>query len=438
MNERSFGRRDLLRACGVTLLVPSFLRSAFAERTHGTTRLVILMQPNGTHQPAFWPDPVTHGSPILDPILSNPALAAKTLLVKGVTNTTLGLGNEHDRGYSSLWTGVAPVGTMEDSFGGGASIDQLLKRALAPRVRFPTLNAGVLAADVAPKNGHRRSFSYFGPKQQLPTLVDPLRLYAALFPEPDSGGPGPTAEQRLVMKRSVLDHAARDLDALAARLGPNERRKLDAHATALREYEARLTSVLAEGSGACRAPAAPAALDVNQEANVPLLADLMLDLVALALGCNLTRIVTFSLGLCGSQWRYRWLGIDKDSHEELAHLDTLDGSNVPVAEAMTAINRWVAERVARFVTQLDATPDEGGSVLDHSLVVWANEMGTGFHSLENLPIVLMGRASGRITRNLVVDRGPQSHHRLGTSVLRWMGVEASGFGDQPESGALEL
>jgi len=438
MKAMSFGRRDLLRACGVTLLVPPFLRSAFAERTHGTTRLVVLMQPNGTHQPAFWPDPVTRSSPILDPILSNPALAAKTLLVKGVANTTVGLGNEHDRGYSSLWTGVAPVGTMEDSFGGGPSIDQLLKQALAPRVRFPTLNAGVLAADVAPKNGHRRSFSYFGPKQQVPTLVDPLRLYAALFPDTGTSGPGPTAEQRLVMKRSVLDHAARDLDTLSARLGPNERRKLDAHATALREYEARLTGVLAERSGTCRTPAAPAALDVNQEANVPVLTDLMLDLVALALGCNLTHIVTFSLGLCGSQWRYRWLGIDKDGHEEIAHLDTLDGSNVPIAEAMIAINRWIAERVARFVTQLDATPDEGGSVLDRSLVVWANEMGTGFHSLENLPIVLLGRASGRITQSFVVDRGPQSHHRLGTSVLRWMGVEADGFGEQPESGALDV
>ena len=435
MTERIFGRRDLLRACGATLLIPAFLRSALAERDPGQTRLVILMQPNGTHQPAFWPDPVTRTSPILDPILSNAALASKTLVVKGVTNRTVGLGNEHDRGYNSLWTGVAPVGTMEDSFGGGPSIDQVLKRALDPHVRFPTLNAGVLAADVAPKNGHRRSFSYFGPKQQVPTIVDPLRLYAAMFPELGASG-GLSAEQRLLMKRSVLDNTARDLVALSARLGANERRKLDAHATALREYEARLTAVIHEGGPACSAPGAPSPLDANLEDNVPALTDALLDLLALALGCNLTRIVTFSLGLCGAQWRYRWLGIDKDGHEEIAHLDTLDGSNVPVAEAMIAISRWVAERVARFVAKLDALPDEGGSVLDRSLVLWANEMGTGFHSLENLPIVVMGRASGRITQSFVADQGPQSHYQLGTSVLRWMGIEAAGFGDDPACGPL--
>jgi hypothetical protein len=437
MSKRGFGRRELLSACGATLLVPAFLRQAFADRDGTRTRLVIVMQPNGTHQPAFWPDPVTRTSPILEPILANSALAAKTLVIKGVRNETLGLGNEHDRGYSSLWTGVPPIGTMEDCFGGGPSIDQMLKAALGPRTRFPTLNAGVLAADVAPKNGHRRSFSYFGPKQQVPTIVDPVRLYGALFPEQGTNAGAVSAEQRLVMKRSVLDATARDLADLSARLGPNERRKLDAHATALREYEARLEAVVT-GGAACAAPGAPGVLDPSQEANVPLLADAMLDLVALALGCNLTQIVTFSLGLCGAQWRYRWLGIDQDGHEELAHRDTLDGANVPVAQAMTAISRWFAERVARFAARLEATPEDDGTVLDHSLVVWANEMGTGFHSLENLPLVVLGRASGRVTQNFVVDQGVQGHHQLGTSVLRWMGVDAEGFGDRPACGGLRL
>ena len=438
MSERRFGRRDFLRACGVTLLVPPFLRDAFAGPEETGSRLVVLMQPNGTHQPAFWPDATTRSSPILEPLLREPVLATKTLVIKGVENRTLGLGNEHDRGYGSLWTGVAPVGTMEDSFGGGASIDQILKRALNPRALFPTLNAGVLAADVAPKNGHRRSFSYVGARRQVPTIVDPYRLYAALFPEPGAGDAHAAAERRLAMKRSVLDYAARDLTALEARLGPREREKLDAHATAIREYETRLLAAVEGDARACSRPPAPPALDTAQEANVPVLAELMLDLLAVALGCNLTRIVTFSLGLCGSQWRYRWLGIDKDGHEEIAHFDTIDGSNVPVAEAMIAISRWVSGLVARFVSRLEATPDAEGSALDNSLVIWTNEMGTGFHSLSDLPVVVIGRAGGRITQNFLVDRGPQSHYQLGTSVLRWMGVDAAGFGDQPSSGPLLL
>jgi hypothetical protein len=163
---------------------------------------------------------------------------------------------------------------------------------------------------------------------------------------------------------------------------------------------------------------------------------LMLDLVAVALQCNLTRIVTFQLGFCGNQWRYRWLGIDKDSHEEIAHHDPRDGSNAVTGAAMTSIGRWVAGNVARFTRKLDAIPEATGTALDNSLVVWANENSNGVHEMTNLPIVMLGRAAGRLTRTGVVDDGEQSHYQLGTSVLQLMGVPAEGFGDKPASGPL--
>ena len=432
MRDRAFGRRDLLRAAGATLLVPAFLREAFAAPQTLGPRLVIMMQALGTHQRAFWPD-ATGTSPILDPILSEPSLKAKTLVIKGIANDTKGLGNEHDRGFNSLWTGVAPVGVPEDCFGGGESIDQNLRRALdpkVPKVRFPSLNCGVLAADVAPKNGHRRSFSYIGPQQQLPTRIDPYRMYAMLFPETGTDTPE-RAAQRLALKQSVLDHTASDLAALRGRLGSAERHKLDGHTTALREYESRLSG--AASTCARPSPFAPG-IEVMAEDNVPVLTELMLDLMAVALGCNLTRIVTFQLGYCGNQWRYRWLGIDKDSHEEIAHFDAPNGS--AVTAAVTSIGQWVAGNVARFAKKLDAIPDGSGTALDNSLVVWANENSDGSHGMENLPIVFLGRAGGRLSRTGLVDEGRQSHYQLCTSVLNLMGVEAHGFGDNPQSGPL--
>jgi len=56
--------------------------------------------------------------------------------------------------------------------------------------------------------------------------------------------------------------------------------------------------------------------------------------------------------------------------------------------------------------------------------------------LSNLPIVLLGRAGGRLTRTGVVDEGSQSHYQLCTSVLNLMGVAAGGYGDDPASGPL--
>jgi hypothetical protein len=103
---------------------------------------------------------------------------------------------------------------------------------------------------------------------------------------------------------------------------------------------------------------------------------------------------------------------------------------------MTQISRWVAEKVARLVTQLESTPEEDGTALDRSLVIWANENSNGFHSMDNLPIVLMGRAAGRLRQSGVLDAGPQSHYQLNTSVLRLMGIDAAGYGDQPACGPL--
>lgn len=434
MKHRAFGRRDLLRAAGLTLFVPPFLREAFATGEASEPPLVLFMQPCGTHEAAFWPDPASGTSPILEPLLIDPVVASKTLILKGVNNLTGGfLGNEHDRGFAGLFTGVLPIGTAADPFGGGPSIDQTLKRLLAPRVMFPTLNCGVLASDMGPKNGHRRSFSYLGPGQQVPTQTNPYRLYAQLFPQTDTG----TAMRRLARKRSVLDHSASDLAALSARVGPNERRKLEAHATALREYEMRLGASLDAVDATCAVPTAPTpGLDVSSEANVPVLVDLMLELVANALACNLTRIVTFQLGLCGSQWRYRWLGIDKDGHEAIAHYDDPAGTNVEATTAMIQISRWVAEKVAVFARRLESLPEANGSLLDRSLVLWANENSNGIHGMGGIPLVFLGRAGGRLTQAGVVDQGPQTHYQLNTTLLRVMGVEAAGFGDDPACGPL--
>jgi hypothetical protein len=435
--DAAFGRRELLRAAGGTLCVPLFVRQAFAAPEELPPRLVIIMQANGTHQRAFWPDRATGTSKILDPIVRHESIRAKTIVLKGVRNDQAGFGNEHDRGFNSLWTGVAPVGSMEDCFGGGPSIDQIVKQKLRPAVPYPSLACGVLAADVGPKNGHRTSFSYVGAKQQVPTQVDPYRVYGALFTRPGDGGDPDRARRRLALKKSVLDAVAADLAALAGRVGAGERRKLDAHLSALREFEQRLSSTVAPTPASCRKPAAPAAgLDVWKEDNVPRLAALMLDLVAAGLACNLTRVVTIQLGYSGNNWRYRWLGIDKDSHEELAHKDTLEGDNVEVATAMTQISTWVAEHVSRFVRALDALPEGEGTCLDRSLVVWANENGTGFHSMDNLPVVLFGRAGGRLRRSGLVDAGTQSHRRLCTTVLNLMGIEAEGFGLEPACGPL--
>jgi hypothetical protein len=438
MKNRALSRRDWLRATGAAGLLFPFLRPRPAHAAP-PTRLVLLMQTNGTGQSNFWPAPGTFTSPILAPIVDDPLLTRATTVVKGLVNKSGGAGNEHDQGFAGLYSGVRSVGTFSDPWGNAISLDQILKNKLAPGEPFPTLNCGVLASDTPPFKAHRRSFSYTGPRQQVPTEVDPYKLYATFFAAaaPGPGDPVEAAKRRLLQRKTVLDAVTQDLQSLRGRVGASDRLRLDAHATALREAERRLGSTLRTDAGVpalCQGVRAPASgLDLDTEDNVPALLELMSSFVVLALACQLTRVVTFQLGNSGEKWYFRWLKLNENSHDDIAHRD--DGTHPDITAKVLTMNVWYAQRVAAFCHALAQLPEAEGSVLDHSLVVWGNELATGNHKLENIPVVLLGTAGGRIKNpGTVIDQGPQDYHRLGTSLLNIMGVPATGFGEVPACG----
>jgi hypothetical protein len=436
-------RRDWLRATGAAGLMFPFLRPGLAAAAPGT-RLILLMQSNGTNQPNFWPTtPGSLSSPILDPLVSDPVLAAKTTVIKGLRNEAGGSGNGHDQGFIGLYSGYRGVGSFDDPWGPGVSLDQQLRTRLDLREPFPTLNCAVLATDTPVFKSHRRSFSYTAPRQQVPTEVDPYKLYARFFalgaPVPAGADAVALAKQRLARKQSVLDYVTGDLAALRGQVGAVDRGKLDAHEEALRELERRLAATLTpdpDRPARCGLVSGPApGLDVAREDDVPALIEVMFGFLALALSCQLTRIVTFQFGNGGEKWYYRWLGINENSHDDIAHRD--NGTNPLITAKVLKINAWYAQQVARLARNLDQIPEAGGTVLDNSLVVWGNELATGPHGLIDIPIVLLGKAGGRLKQaGVLVDQGPQDYHRLGTSLLQIMGVPAQGFGEVPDCGGV--
>jgi hypothetical protein len=441
-------RRDLLRGTGACSLLFPFLRAGRAAAAPPTPRLVLLMQSNGTGQPSFWPaTPGSLSSPILDPIVTKyPALAAKTTVIKGLLNDSGGAGNGHDQGFIGLYSGYRSQGGFNDPFGPGISLDQVLRSKLTIAEPFPTLNCGVLATDTPVFKTHRRSFSYTGPRQQIPTETDPYKQYAQFFAVGPPLAPGDdavaAAKRRLARKRTVLDYVTGDLRTLHGRVGALDRLKLEAHEDALRRIEHRLSATLQPDAAVVR-PArcgsvrgAPIGLDITAEDNVPALIEVMFDFLALALSCQLTRIVTFQFGNGGEKWYFKWLGINQNSHDDIAHRD--NGMNPDAAAKVLRINVWYAEQVARLALALDQIPEGEGTALDNTLIVWGNELATGPHGLADIPIVLLGKAAGRLTRTgLLVDAGAQDYHRLGTSLLNIMGVPATGFGEVAECGGIQ-
>ena len=440
MTERPImSRRAWLSLAGASLLLARDAGSGRVARADDARpmRLVILMQANGVSQQRFWPD-ASGTSPILEPILSKPRLRARTTVIKGLYNDAGGAGNAHDQGYPGLWTGMRSIGTFFDPWGAGPSVDQQIVSRVKLDVPFPSLNCGVLASSGPLFKDHRKSFAYLAARQPIPTEIDPTRLFGRLF------APGETpavAQRRITQQSSVLDFGAKELARLRGSLGKDERDKLDVHASAIRDYERRMTLIATRPrAGQCAAPSAPVSgLDVHAEKNVPVLLPAMLDLVALAIACDLVRVVTLPIGVAASSWRYDWLGIGTNSHDNIAHKD--DGMNPVVTEQLTTIGRWHAEHVARLALALDALPSGSGSgrtALDDTLIVWSNELATGQHSLDDIPVTLIGGAAGRVRpAGGVVDVGRQTYHRLGCTMLNAMGAASAGFGEEPACGVVQ-
>jgi hypothetical protein len=400
------------------------------------------MQNNGTQQANFWPyDNFT--SPILEPLLSQPFIAARTTVVRGLEmlHDRFGTsGNDHDIGFTRLFNGAPMISVAGEPWAGGVSLDQVV----ANQWDTDSLALAVLASQFEPhpKAGfkNRRSFSYIAPGVHKIPTINPFDAYARFFATPSRAD---DAAARLALRKSALDVAAGDLRDLRARVGSTERDKLDAHATSIRQLEGSLQTLMQ--SPQCKAPSVPfdyrarPDLLVTSDEAIPALADAMVDVLGAAMGCGLARVGSLQLGYGGGKWMFGWEGINQNMHDELAHRDTTDEGVDPVVTAkLVTINRYYASVVARLASALAAIPEtDGSTALDHTLIVWGNELGRGDHSLENIPVVLVGgQLAGATSRGKLVDGGTQPFQRLGCTILRSMGIQVSGFGDSPSCGPI--
>jgi hypothetical protein len=68
-----------------------------------------------------------------------------------------------------------------------------------------------------------------------------------------------------------------------------------------------------------------------------------------------------------------------------------------LVERMSRINRYHAELFAKYLTRLRATPDGGGSLLDHMTILYGSGISNSTrHSGDNLPLLLAGGGAGTL------------------------------------------
>ena len=108
-----------------------------------------------------------------------------------------------------------------------------------------------------------------------------------------------------------------------------------------------------------------------------------------ALACDRTRVASLQWSRSFSMVRHTWLG-NNEGHHTLSH----DPNQRPI---LTAINRWYTEQLSYLLANMKKVPEAGGTLLDNSLVVYCNELHTGWdHKAGPTPAVLAGRMGGAL------------------------------------------
>jgi hypothetical protein len=110
-------------------------------------------------------------------------------------------------------------------------------------------------------------------------------------------------------------------------------------------------------------------------------------------------------------------------HHLLSHSDTSDWLKV---------NQFFLEQLAYIARKLDAIQEGSRTALDNSMLLYCSSMLTGNHEANQLPVVLLGGAGGKIRGGRVLDYAGKSDRqmcRLYLSMMEKMNVRLPAFGD---------
>ena len=402
-------------------------RHARAAGTGFPTRFVVMFSPDGTI-PGAWTPTGTETSFVLSPILAPLAAHQDALVVIQGVDQRGGGGDGHQNGIGGMLTGqvlnsgpFAGAGSAPAGWPNGPSVDQRIAEVIGTTTKLRSLELGVQVG--AADNWGR--MIYRAANQPLPPEDDPAQVYNNVFADLH-GDPAALAALR-ARRKSILDTVGGQYTRISARLGAADRARLDQHLTAVREIETRLTTPFVPPNASCTDPAAPPAATTAND-DFPAIGALQMDLLVMALACDLTRVASLQWSRSVSQVRFTWLTpAIPEGHHDLSHRPDSDASAV---DKLTRINRWYATQLATLMTKMKAVPEGDGTLLDHTLILWCNELAIGnIHSRTDAPYVLGGGAGGALTTGrFLTYAGDVPHNNLLVSLLNAMGLPDQTFG----------
>ena len=439
-------RRTILRGAGVALALP-WMESLVPKAARAAApvfpkRFMPIFFPNGAPV-AYWP-PTGQGagaawslSPCQQPF---EALKSKIIVVSNLQSFSCARADQsvepsHGR-LGGMWLTSVDSDKVRDELdvpeGNGISIDEEIAQKTSDKTAIQSLQVGISTVtsfcDGRPCS-LSQSVSWVSPTQPLYKEVNPQavfdRLVGAGAATGGGGGPvgpDPEAERRRLLKKSVLDAVIDNAESTNARLSVSDRMKLDQFLTSVRALEERVTMVgnTMTPSAECvvmQRPGMPAQYGLTNGANgydKAAHADVMNDLIVMALQCDTTRIISYMLDDERSEFVYNHL-----TQREFTAQGSTPGSGTcseyhglqhagDSNNGFATITWWMSSKVAELCQKLDAIPEGDGTLLDHSVVVFGSGMQGSNHDANKLPTMIIGGGNGtfKTDQHVVLPEAP--------------------------------
>jgi len=441
ITKKHLSRRALLRGVGAAIalpaldaMVPALTAANEVTKKVFPNRMAFVYVPNGIDMRNWTPEAVGRAfkfPKILEPL---GPVQDDVLVLSGLMDhngAALGDGpGDHARASASFLTGVHPRKTAGADISVGISVDQVAAQKIGRATRLPSLELGCEDGHLAGNcdSGYScayvNSISWRTPTVPNPPEVNPRAVFERLFGAGEDAADPAVRARSARFDQSILDMVSNETKSLESGLGATDRRKLDEYLTAVREVERQVQ--IAEQQTASKTFASPT---MAKPDGIPIEfaehAQLMFNLMTLALQTDITRIATFMLAREGSNRSYREIGVP-EGHHGLSH----HRNDPALMDKIAQINRYHMEQFAWFLARLKATREGDGSLLDHTMIVYGSGISDGNkHNHDNLPVVFAGGTqmfrSGRHVR-LGADT-PIANLYL--SMLDAMGVPTDKLGD---------
>lgn len=442
LRRQAVSRRTLLRGAGAAIALPLLdamvpAATATESTAAGAARLKRLSYtyiPMGFN-PAEWTPQGETLAELPSSLQSLEAVKQQVCVLTGMELRNAYPGS-HATSNSAFLSAARAKRTESSDYRNGTTVDQIAAQHLGKRTQLPSLEMAMdLLTNVGQcDNGYacvyQNNLSWSSPTTPLPSEANPRVVFETLFGE---GGSPDNRRAALQRRGSLLDSVTQEMRRFRQRLGPSDQLKVDEYFQSIRDVEQRVARAEANVDenplpDLDRPTGAPSSYAEH--------ARLMFDLQRLAFQGDMTRVISFQLAREASTRSYPEIGVPEPHHPTTHH-----GKNPEKLAKVAKINQFHVSLFAEFLESLAATPEAGGTLLDHSLLLYGSGMGDpDAHDHSNLPVLVAGGTAGGLRggRHLKYESDtPLANLHL--TLLNKAGVEMDSFADSdgPADGLFE-